>query len=235
MEITVIHGQSHKGSTYNISETLISHLVNGEQDSIHRFMLPTDGPNFCIGCFNCIYKGEGFCPHNPKISSILEAIQKSDVIIIDSPTYCFEMTGQLKTLFDHLAFMWMSHRPNGSMFKKVGVAISSAAGAGAKNVTKSIKKQMFWWGMGKSYQLPVLVKAKSYADVSVEIKKEIDQRTKKLSNQIKRQVKHVKPRLLTKLLFKLMSMMQKTNTWNEVDKNHWESQGWLTKIKPWRI
>ena len=30
---------------------------------------------------------------------------------LDKLTYCFEMTGQLKTLFDHLGYLWLSHRP----------------------------------------------------------------------------------------------------------------------------
>jgi len=235
MEITVVHGQAHKGSTYHVSRELISHLEGNEKAVVHSFMLPIDGPNFCVGCFSCIYKGEGFCPHQEKMKTIVEALEASDVIIIDSPTYCFEMTGQLKTLFDHLGFMWMTHRPNGKMFNKVGVAISTAAGAGAKRVTKSIRLQFTWWGVGKSFRLPVLVNAKSYKEVSDEKKIEITKKTSKLAKKITKELGNVKTNFISKFLFKLMSMMHKTNTWNPVDKDHWEKQDWLKKTKPWRV
>ena len=235
MEITVIHGQSHQGSTYHVTEELVSYLKQHDDDIVHSFSLPSDGPQFCVGCFGCIYKSENNCPHQQKVQPIVNAMLTSDIILVDSPTYCLEMTGQLKTLFDHLGYMYMTHRPQGNMFHKIGVGISTAAGGGAKNVTKTITKQMFWWGVGKTHKLPVIVKAKSYNEVSDQIKKEITKKTKKLALQIHKEVGHVKPNVLSKGLFKLMSMMHQSNTWNPIDKNHWESQGWLKKIKPWRV
>ncbi|OHE25505.1 MAG: hypothetical protein A2Z84_08850, partial [Tenericutes bacterium GWA2_35_7] len=217
MEITVIHGQMHKGSTYHVTEELTKKLALNDSDIIHTFSLPQQGPQFCVGCFSCIYKGESFCPHASQVKPIVDAMISSDVIIIDSPTYCLEMSGQLKTLFDHLGYMYMTHRPQGIMFKKIGVAISTAAGAGAKNVTKTIKKQMFWWGIGKTYRLPVLVQAKSFSEVSDKIKQGIILDTDRLASRILKKVNHVKPRFLSKALFTLMSMMHKTNTWNPID------------------
>ena len=43
MKITVIHGQSHKGSTYNIAKQLCDKL-GGE---VTEFFLPTDFDCFC--------------------------------------------------------------------------------------------------------------------------------------------------------------------------------------------
>ncbi len=234
MEITVLHGQMHQGSTYHVSEELIHQLHLGSQDLVHSFSLGGDGPQFCVGCFNCIYKGEHTCPHASKMTPIIAALRTSDVIIIDSPTYCLEMTGQLKTFFDHMAFMFMNHRPEGKMFHKVGVAISTAAGAGAKNVTRTITKLMFWWGIGKTHRLPVLVGAKSYQEVTDKVKTDMLKKTTKLAKRIRREVGHVKAGVLSKGLFNLMSMMQKSNTWNPIDQNHWASQDWLKKQRPWR-
>lgn len=60
MDITIIHGQMHKGSTYHVVESLKEKLV--EKDSVvHEFFLPKDGPTFCVGCFQCILKGETYC------------------------------------------------------------------------------------------------------------------------------------------------------------------------------
>ena len=46
MKITVIHGQSHKGSTYNIAKQLCDKL-DGE---VTEFFLPKDFEGYCNGC-----------------------------------------------------------------------------------------------------------------------------------------------------------------------------------------
>ena len=56
------------------------------------------------------------------------------------------MTGQLKTFLDHMGYRWLSHRPHPQMFRKIGLAVSTAAGAGAKRVTKDLRRRYFFWG-----------------------------------------------------------------------------------------
>lgn len=80
------------------------------------------------------------------------------------------MTGQLKTLFDHFAYLWMPHRPRKEMFSKIGIVISTAAGAGANRVTKSMAKQLFWWGVPKIYRIHFNVNAACWEDISEKIK-----------------------------------------------------------------
>lgn len=58
MIITVINGQNHKGSTYNIGKLLVGNLGGNE---VHEFFLPRDLNHFCTGCCSCI-KDESLCP-----------------------------------------------------------------------------------------------------------------------------------------------------------------------------
>ena len=51
MIITVINGQNHKGSTYNIGKILVGNLGENE---VHEFFLPRDLNHFCTGCCSCI-------------------------------------------------------------------------------------------------------------------------------------------------------------------------------------
>ena len=57
MEITIIHGQGHEGSTYHVTAMLKEKLAK-EGDEAHEYFLPADGPEFCVGCFGCMFKGE---------------------------------------------------------------------------------------------------------------------------------------------------------------------------------
>lgn len=229
MKITIIHGQSHKGSTYHITEQIKNKLCN-ESTVIYEFFMPTDAPNYCIGCYQCIMKGEIFCPHQEDVQKIVKAIEESDIIVVDSPTYCMEMTGQLKVLFDHLVYMWMSHRPNRTMFTKVGIAVSTAAGTGAKRVSKSISNQLFWLGISKCYRLHISVNASSWNEVPAKIKCKIEVQTDKIAKKATpKSVVSIKVRFM----FAMMRLSQKANTWCLIDKNYWKENSWLGKERPW--
>lgn len=235
MKVLVIHGQLHQGSTYHTSKQLIQKLQVAESD-VKEFFLPTQGPSFCVGCFQCIAKDENKCPQANKTQPLVQAMLEADVIVVDSPTYCLEMSGQLKTFFDHLGYLWLSHRPQAAMFQKVGVAISTAAGGGAKNVTKSIARQLFWMGVPKTYRLALLSSAMSYQEISLKRKAKMDALTTKVAHQIQKELQ--KPQrtipFTLRFLFFIMHKMQQKNTWNEVDHLHWKTKGWLGKLRPWQ-
>ena len=214
MEITIIHGQGHKGSTYHVTSMIKERLADSET-TVHEYYLPKDTPGFCVGCFQCIQKGEENCPQADKAQKIVESMLRSEIIIIDSPTYCFEMTGQLKTLFDHLGYMWISHRPRKEMFTKAGIVLSTAAGVGANRVTKSIAKQMFWWGIPKIYRLHFNVSASSWEEVSEKIREKIRRKTEILYANVKNKTGKSKPGIKTIFMFNIMRKMQQSNfgTW----------------------
>lgn len=230
--ITVVHGQSHKGSTYNITEQII-HKISEVDTELYEYFMPRDGPDYCIGCYNCFDKGENFCPDSEVVQGIVKSMELSDIIIINSPTYCYGMTGQLKTFLDHLGYMWLSHRPNGKMFNKVGIVISTASGAGAKKVTKALEQQMFWLGISNVFKYSKNVNASSWETVPEEIKVSIEKDINKLTVKVKSKIGSTRVNLKLRFMFMIMRMMQKTNNWNMTDRNHWKEKGWLGKERPW--
>lgn len=232
MKIVVLHGQMHKGSTYNITKLFLDN-ISDENTEIIEFFMPKDTPPFCLGCFNCFEKGEDNCPHADKVQPLVQAIDDADLLILESPCYVFGMSGQLKTFLDHLAYRWMAHRPHPRMFSKVGLVISTAAGAGTKSVTKSLKTNLFYWGVPKVYSYGKNVAASSWEAVKPEKKLKIEKEVKKKSSQISSQIGKVRPGLKTKILFLIMRMAQKANNWNPTDKDYWIRNGWLDSSRPW--
>ena len=233
MEITIIHGQQHRGSTYHIAEVLKNQLVDADT-VVNEYFLPKDGPDFCVGCFGCITKGEVHCPHANQVQPIVAAMSRAQVLIFDSPTYCFEMTGQLKTLFDHLGYLWLSHRPRAEMFNKIGIVVSTTAGAGTGVVTKSMARQLSWWGVAKVYRLRCNVSAMSWQDVAAGIKQKTEQQTAAVARQVRDRVGRVRPGLKTRFLFAIMRKMHTNNTWNRIDKEYWHEKYWVAQARPWR-
>lgn len=230
MNITIINGQNHKGTTYHIGKMLADKLGG----KVTEFFLPKDFNSFCIGCNNCFMKSEKMCPHHKSLEPVTKAIDDADVIILTSPVYVYHTTGAMKALLDHYGYRWMVHRPNGKMFTKQAVCISTAAGAGMKSTNKDMADSLFFWGVAKIYKLGYAVRAISYNEVNEKILAKIDKDTSALANKIKSNCGKVKPNIKTKCFFEIMSIMNKGKGMNESDNEYWKANGWTENIRPWK-
>ena len=229
MNILIINGQNHKGSTYHIAHDLAS-KIDGE---IKEFFLPKDFNEFCLGCTSCFTKDEKLCPHYEKLKPFNEAFEWADVIILASPVYVYHATGQMKALLDHYGYQWMVHRPKEYMFKKQGVCISTAAGAGMKSTNKDMADSLFFWGVGKIYKYGKGVAATNWNQISKKKKKDIDKKITAIAKKINKRNGKVKPGFKTKAFFNLMRMLQKKG-WNQADMDYWNERGWNKKNRPWK-
>ncbi len=229
MKTVIIHGQNHKGSTYNIAR-ILAEKIGGETT---EFFLPKDFGEFCVGCTTCFMKDEKKCPHYEKLKPITAAMDSADVIILASPVYVYHATGAMKAFLDHYGYRWLVHSPEESMFKKQGVCISTAAGAGIKPTNKDMADSLFFWGVAKIYKFGIAVAATDWKKVNDKKKKKIEKATSSIAKKIIKNNGKVKPSLKTKGYFYLMRMLQKKG-WNEKDVNYWKEKGWLKKARPWK-
>jgi len=227
VKIALIHGQNHKGSTYHIAR-MTAEKIGGSTEEFY----PEEFSEGCLGCYACINKGMTFCPHYDRIGPVLASMLSSDVIVIGSPTYVLEMTGQLKCFFDHLFSAWLSHRPEKSMFSKIAVVVSTAAGIGMNGVTKSIARQLFYLGVPKIYRMPVRVASMSWD--MVQRKEQISAKAHKIARKVADQNGKAKPGLRLRFMFSMMRLMHKKNDWAPLDKRYWKDMGWLEKGRPWK-
>ena len=229
MKITIIHGQSHKGSTYHISRLLAERI----SDDIVEFFLPRDFNDFCVGCTTCFIKGEEKCPHHERIAPITKALDEADLIILDSPVYVFHASGGMKNLLDHYGYRWMAHRPEESMFSKQAVVVSTAAGMGMKSTNKDMADSLFYWGISNIYKLGIAVAATSWEGVSEKKRTQIEKKVNSIASSVKKKSGNVKPTLKGRFFFWIMKMYHK-NDWNPKDQEYWKNKGWLDNKKPWR-
>lgn len=230
MIITVINGQNHKGSTYNIAKILLDNLGENE---VHEFFLPRDLDHFCTGCYSCI-KDETMCPFFEEKKKIMDMIEKSDLLIFTTPTYCMSASSQMKAFIDLTFTYWMSHRPRRSMFSKKAVVISTAAGAGAKKATKLISDTLFYWGVPYVKCYGKAIQAANWDQVKPELKTKIESDMKSLSKKI--MTSKVRVGIKTRFMFSMMRMLQVKNMGSgEEERNYWKENGWLDKKRPWKV
>lgn len=229
MKTVIIHGQNHKGSTYHIAQ-MLAQKTGGD---ITEFFLPRDFGEFCVGCTNCFTKSETKCPHYEKLKPLTNAMDEADVIILASPVYVYHATGAMKSFLDHYGFRWMVHRPEESMFKKQGVCISTAAGAGMKSTNRDMADSLFFWGVAKRYKYGINVAATNWNGVSQKKKDAIDRATSNIAKKLIKKSGKVKPGIKTKGMFMIMRLAQKKG-FTPQDAEYWREKGWTSKKRPWK-
>ena len=230
MKIVMIHGQNHKGSTYNIGR-MIANKINCEENVV-EFFLPRDLNHFCVGCYACIGDVTK-CPFYEEKNKIMTEVESADILIFTTPTYCLRASAPMKSFIDLTFNYWMSHRPRKCMFSKKAIVISTAAGSGAKKAVKDIADALFYWGIPCIMSYGISIQAMNWNGVNDKKKKKIEKDATKIANKVLKK-KLVKVGFKTKAIFMLMRMMQKANFGSgDADRAYWEKNGWLDKERPW--
>lgn len=235
MKVTVIYGNARHGSTWNTVRQYLKELDKFGTNEITEFTLPKDLPHFCLGCFTCFIKGEKCCPHSESVQPIADALKAADVIVLSSAVYGLDVTGGMKALIDHLCYIWISHRPEPEMFKKVGVVVTTTAGAGVSHTAKTMRNSLHFWGVKRVYTLKKAVAALKWEEVSDKNKLKISRKAARTADSSVRALKRIKKLpapFIIRIMFGMMRGMLKKNSWNETDRLHWETQGWLTGKNP---
>lgn len=232
MKVAVIYGTEHKGSTYNIAQLFLKRLEN-ETTEVTEFFLPKDMAHFCRGCTLCFMKSENLCPDHEQTNKIKVAMEEADLLILTSPVYAYHASGQMKTLLDHFAYQWMVHRPNKTMFKKIGLVITTAAGAGMRKTNTDMIDSLSYWGVGRIYKLGRGVASTSWEGVKDKNKEKIEKEVERISSKIIKTSRNVTPSIKVRALFYLMRLAQKGGGYNPADNKYWKEQGWLEGSRPW--
>ena len=231
MNLVLIHGQNHKGSSYHIGRMVADKII-GEKN-ITEFFLPRDLNHFCIGCYHCI-EGDQNCPFYAEKKHIMDAVEAADLLIFTTPTYCLRASAPMKSFLDLTFTYWMSHRPRACMFSKKAIVVSTAAGTGATSATQDISTALFYWGVPYRKTICVALQAMNWEMVSEKKKEKLDRITTKLAKKLSNK-KAPFVGLKTRFFFFVMSRMQAAGMGSSpMEKTYWEENGWLGKKRPWK-
>ena len=90
-----------------------------ETELIHLYDLNYNG---CISCFACKTKGGksyGKCIVNDDLKPIFEKIKEADALILGSPVYLGNVTGEMRSFLERLVFQFSTYTdPPGSLFPR---------------------------------------------------------------------------------------------------------------------
>jgi multimeric flavodoxin WrbA len=65
----------------------------------------------CMSCMACKIKGRAsnVCKFKDALTPVLEEISQADALVLGSPIYFGDVTGQMRTFLERLAFPWLSY------------------------------------------------------------------------------------------------------------------------------
>ena len=100
MKLIGVEGSPRKnGNTEKLVQTILeSASENGADTKFYKLI--EMNISHCLGCFNC--RETGTCVTNDDMQLMHQEIQASDAIIIGSPVYMWQVSGQTKQFMDRL-------------------------------------------------------------------------------------------------------------------------------------
>lgn len=150
MEILLINGSPRNDGNCNdalvIAENEI--LKNQKEVNITKVCL---GDKVILGCSQCddCKSNGGNCTKKDDTADIINKIYKADLVIIASPVYWWNVTGQLKTLIDKF---YSKEEEFNAISKKIGYLIIGSAGQ-EDDQYHFIKKQLQYFAEGFDWDI----------------------------------------------------------------------------------
>lgn len=238
MKVVIIYGNHTGGSTEHCVSIVKNVLASFGECSFTEFFLPTDLPVICRGCFRCFEDGEETCPDARLVQPIVSAMREADGLIFASPVYACEVSGAMKTLFDHLCYIWMTHRPMEEMFSKVGMVISVTAGAGTVTSIRTMEKNFRYCGVKRTIGFGAAVQAMSWNEVASAKKTKLEAKLTRKASRFYRMMElryTLRPMIFQRIMFKLLGkMIQGYEPGSRLsrDQNYWRDKGWFNGKSP---
>ena len=137
MKVIAINGSARSnGNTAILIRAVFKEL---EAEGIETEMIQLAGQPIhgCLACYKCFANKNGHCAGaNDIVNECLDKMAAADAVILASPTYFADCTGQMKCFIDRSG---MTARANDNMFaRKVGAALVAVRRAGAIHAFDSL-------------------------------------------------------------------------------------------------
>ena len=149
MKIIIINGSYRKnGATALILHEMYQKLETYPNVEIHFYNIADLNLQYCVGCCKC-YKN-GTCIFNDDIEKLSEDIATADGIIIGSPTYASNVSGQMKVIIDcgHFVIEQL-------LFGKYAISVSTYENYGGKDTVRILNKLLCYSGATISNSLVI--------------------------------------------------------------------------------
>jgi multimeric flavodoxin WrbA len=115
MKFYAINGSPRTNwNTYKLLEHALKGITDSIDEPVETEIINLYNPNYkgCISCFNCKLKDGKFygkCAMKDDLTPILEKLSQADGIIMGSPIYIGDVTGQFRSFIERLIFPYYQY------------------------------------------------------------------------------------------------------------------------------
>lgn len=137
MKVMGINGSARKDGNTSVLIKRVFEELEAEGIETKLVNLGPKSVNGCVACMKCFENQDGHCVQkNDDINDWLDEMRACDGIILGTPVYFADISGQIKCFMDRTG---MVNRANGNMFRrKVGAGVAAARRAGTVSAIHSL-------------------------------------------------------------------------------------------------
>ncbi|MGE5403260.1 MAG: flavodoxin family protein, partial [Candidatus Doudnabacteria bacterium] len=136
MKVVAIMGSPRgKGAGYKVVKQIEEKIQTLGNVEFEYIFLKDANLKPCIGCFNCVTKGEDKCPLKDDRAVIEQKMLEADGVILSSPGYVQNVSWLMKNFMDRFAYT--NHRLR--FFKPKGLMVVNSGGAGLNEALKCME------------------------------------------------------------------------------------------------
>ena len=226
--LAVIASPLGKGNTYRTVKAVEDRLKALDKTVEFEYLILKDMDfQLCRGCYQCLAKGEQYCPLKDERTAVEEKILKCDGIIFASPVYNYNMSWMAKNFSDRFAYI--SHRPRFHGKKAMVVATAGAVGQGFTLFT--LKLPLMVWGFDVAAKLGVACSPGKFSeDQSREMEMKRAKAVVKAAVAFYNSLigkKKLKPGILNVFGFIMQKISFASAGKDNVDYLYWKEKGWF--------
>lgn len=176
--------------------------------------------NYCKGCITCYAKGR--CPQKDDFQGVLDKLLTADGIILSSPNYIDNVTGQLKTFLDRMADVIHAQLFDG----KYGFSVTTSGGGNDDFILSIMNSFLTKAGANVIGGIGIAA-GRDYAKLPAK-KEEARQMGVELANAIREKKRYPDQEKLHEDFRQRFSVSLKVNKERWVsDYNRWVDKGWI--------
>ena len=195
MTILIINGSPRKnGATAIILHTMEKHLLQKENVFVEFVDISDLEMAPCRGCCSCYKTGQ--CYMNDDAEKLSDKIGAADGLIIGSPTYASNVSGQLKQFIDrgHFVIEQLLHN-------KYAISVVTGENYGSSDTSKVLTKLLKYSGATLSGKITYNLPFNENPSGNQRLIKKIDCLTDKIYNDIKQRKKYLLQYMIHKAVF----------------------------------
>jgi multimeric flavodoxin WrbA len=230
MKILVVQGSGRsRGNTARL-DTLLEEALSAQAAAtgatleLERVTLADADLRFCRGCRSCFDAGESTCPLREDDMLWLRAkMRDADALVLSTPVYVNDVSGQVKTVIDRLAFV--CHRP--AFAGKTALLLATTGSSPARHALRTMQAALLTWG----YRLAGAFTFTAGAAMDQEeLRRRYGDRVAKAARALLRGLekdRSMRPGFIPLMVFRIQQAGWRRAAPGTIDRAYWDGNGWL--------